>query len=97
MWNLRAKKEQQLRPYRDAIARKIAGRLVWLQQRIVQFLQRADQRLPLIWKKAIFIAFIVASSAWCSYTFFIAVLPASKSPPNSAKSISVKKNQFKNQ
>jgi hypothetical protein len=65
MWNLKAKKEQQLRPYGDAIARIIAGKINLLQQRIVHLLQPWDQRYSIGKKKILLLIFCMACSGYC--------------------------------
>jgi hypothetical protein len=92
MWNLKAKKERQLRPYRDAIARIIADRIFILQQCIVHLLQRFDRRSSIRQKKALLLFFCLANSSYCSYLFCSAVFvkknagiaryaPVAKPPP----------------
>ena len=89
--------ERQMRSYRDAIARKIAEYLVLMQVRLVGPLQRIDRSIPMKWKKALFLVFVTTCSAWCSFTFFRAVYPASKSPPAFPKSMDNKKSMHKKQ
>jgi uncharacterized membrane protein len=103
MWNLKVKKEQQLRPYRDAIARMVAEKIIALQHRIVHLLQRWDRQLSITQKKALLLIFCMVSSTYCSYLFFHAlsgkanmaisfrhVPPVTKPPPSRKKRIAIK-------
>jgi hypothetical protein len=94
MPNLKAKKGQQMHPYRDAIAKKIAEKINRLQHKIVQLLQQWDLRSSVKQKKVLLLLFCLVCSTCCSYLFFHAlsgkanvamsfghVPPATKPPP----------------
>jgi hypothetical protein len=73
MWDLKAKKEQQLRPYWDAIARIIAGKINMLQQRIVHLLQQCDRRYSIGKKKILLLIFCMTCGGYCGNLFISAL------------------------
>ncbi|WP_214072591.1 hypothetical protein [Mucilaginibacter sp. dw_454] len=104
MWKLKTKKEQQSRPYRDAIARIIAEKIIALQQCIVRLLQQCERRYSVAQKKILFLLFCMLCSAWCSHLFFHAlsgkaniplsfghVPPVTKPPPTVRPKDSIQK------
>jgi uncharacterized membrane protein len=69
MRKLEDKKEQEMHPYRDAIAQKIAEKIIILQQIIVHWLQQWDRSSSVRQKKALLLIFCLVSSSYCSYLF----------------------------
>lgn len=105
MLNLKAKKEQQLRPCRDAIARIIAEKIIALQHSIVHWLQQWDRCRSVRQKKALLIIFCLVSGAYCSYLFchalsgkanvaisFGHVPPVTKPPPSRREKDNIQRN-----
>jgi hypothetical protein len=105
MRNLKATKELQSVPYRDAIAQKIAGKIIVLRQIIVHWLQQLDRLLSIKQKKALLLIFCLACSSYCSYLFFHAlsgrtnvaisfghVPPVAKPPPSQQEKDSIHRN-----
>ena len=92
-----------MRPYRDAIARIIAEKIIALQHSIVHWLQQWDRCRSVKQKKALLLIFCLVSGAYCSYLFYQAlsrkanvaisfghVPPVTKPPPSRGKRIAFK-------
>ena len=56
-----------MRPYRDAIARMIADKIMGLQRSIIKILQQWDRRYSVRQKKILLLVFCITCSGYCGY------------------------------
>lgn len=94
-----------MRPYRDAIAQKIAEKIIILQQIIVHRLQQWERRSSVRQKKALLLIFCLVCGSYCSYLFCHALSgkaniaisfghapPVNKPPPSRREKDSIHRN-----
>jgi len=87
MRNLKVKKERQPAPFRDAIARMIADKIMVFQRAIIKILQQWDRRYSVRQKKILLLVFCIACSNYCGYLLIAALYGKANNAAISARYI----------
>lgn len=88
IWWKRNRKRVRNNPFRDALAQKIASRIIRCQHWLVQKLQMLENHCTLAQKKVLLVIFCLAFGGYCTFllgrTISRMVTPAAQSPPGPA-------------